>query len=380
MKEIDTLRAALLAWFRAEARDLPWRRTSDPYRVWLSEIMLQQTRVDQGLPYYERFLSAFPTLEDLAGATEEAVLKQWEGLGYYTRARNLHQTARILRDQHGGRFPEEAATLQLLPGVGRYTAAAVASIAFGERVAVLDGNVKRVLSRLFHIADCIDEPAVERDLWRIAGQLVPGRDPGDFNQAMMELGARICVPRRPLCDGCPVADLCRAREAGIEAGLPVRKPKKAVPVQEIVAAAILRDGRYLVGRRPPEGLLGGLWEFPGGKVCPGESHRQALARECREELGVGVEIGGLVASVRHAYTHFKIVLSVYRCTLVEGEPRPHAHTELRWVAPEEFHTLAFPKANHKFLPLLANLGGEDGVDEVDEVDGVDGVDEVDGID
>jgi A/G-specific adenine glycosylase len=346
------IRRALLAWFQAEARDLPWRRTRDPYRIWLSEVILQQTRVDQGLPYYTRFLEAFPTVAALAAAPEHAVLKQWEGLGYYTRARNLHKTAQIVAEQHGGVFPRAAELLQMLPGVGRYTAGAVASIAFGERVPVVDGNVKRVLARLLDLADPVDDTATERLLWQTAQGLVPAREPGDFNQALMELGARVCTPRKPNCDACPVGAYCAAREAGTVAQRPVKRPRKAVPHKEIVVAAIERDGRYLIGRRPPEGLLGGLWEFPGGKLEAGETHQQALARECREELGLEVKVGGLVATVQHAYTHLRVTLNVYRCRPAAGEATPRVHTEIAWVTPADFAAYAFPKANHKFLALL----------------------------
>lgn len=352
MRHAAEIRRALLDWFRAEARDLPWRRTRDPYRVWLSEVILQQTRVDQGLPYYLRFLEAFPTVADLAAAPDHAVIKQWEGLGYYTRARNLHKTARIVVEQHAGRFPQTADLLQMLPGVGRYTAGAVASIAFGERVPVVDGNVKRVLARLLDLADPVDDTATGRLLWRTAQGLVPAADPGDFNQALMELGARVCAPRKADCDACPVGAWCAARAAGTVDRRPVKRPRKAVPHKEIVVAVIARDGRYLIGRRPPGGLLGGLWEFPGGKIEPGETHQQALARECREELGLDVAVGGLVATVRHAYTHLRVTLNVYRCKPAHGDPVPRAHTELAWAAPDEFPNYAFPKANHKFLALL----------------------------
>lgn len=346
------IQRALLAWFEADARDLPWRRTTDPYRVWLSEVILQQTRVDQGLPYYERFVEAFPTVEALASAPEDAVLKRWEGLGYYTRARNLHKAARVLVEDYGGQLPRAPEVLQMLPGVGRYTAGAIASIAFGIAAPVVDGNVKRVLARLFNIEESIDDTATERTLWTLAEALVPAKRPGDFNQALMELGARICVPKSPRCDGCPVEKHCQARRAGTQAERPVRGAKKAVPKKEIVVAAILRDGQYLIGKRPPEGLLGGLWEFPGGKIERGETHAQALVRECEEELGVKVRPGGMIACVKHAYTHLHVTLNVYRCRLVSGKPRPKAHTELRWVAPADFDDYAFPKANHKFLPLL----------------------------
>ena len=354
MRETEAIRKRLLDWFREEARDLPFRRTRDPYLIWLSEIILQQTRVDQGLPYYERFVAAFPTVKALADAPEEAVLKLWEGLGYYTRARNLHAAAREIRDRHDGKLPDTARMLQMLPGVGRYTAGAVASIAFSERVPVVDGNVKRVLARLRHIADPVDDPAVEEDLWAIAEQLVPAHNPGEFNQAMMELGARVCTPRQPRCDACPLAEMCAARIAGVAESLPVKRAKKEVPHREMVTAVIQRDdGAYLIGRRPPEGMLGGLWEFPGGALAPRETHQKALRRVCAEVLGVTVRVGGRVACVRHAYTHFKVTLNVYRCHIEQGEPQAKEHTELRWVLHQDFGTVPFPKGNHKFLALLA---------------------------
>ena len=348
----QTFQKALLAWFDAEARDLPWRRTKDPYRVYLSEIMLQQTRVDQGMPYYERFLERFPTLEALAEAEEEAVLKQWEGLGYYTRARNLHRTARILVDQYGGCFPETPELLQLLPGIGKYTAGAVASIAFDKPAPVVDGNVKRVLARLNAISEAVDLPATEDLLWGAATALLSPKYPGDFNQAMMELGARICTPKSPNCGECPVRRHCEARAANMQDVLPNRTPKKAAPHYDVVVAAICRDGTYLIGKRPSSGFLGGLWEFPGGNLQTGETHQQALMRECREGLGIEIKVGGLIAVAKHAYTHFKVTLNVYRCALVDGTPEARTHTELRWVAPEVFDDYPFPKGNHKFLPLL----------------------------
>lgn len=353
-QDVPGMRRALLRWYAAEARDLPWRRTRDPYRVWVSEIMLQQTRVDQGLPYYERFIAAFPTVAELAQADADAVLKLWEGLGYYTRARNLHKAARLVMEKYGGELPREAEVLQLLPGVGRYTANAIASIAHGTCLPVLDGNVKRVLSRVFNVSAPIDAPETERRMWLLAQSLVSRKQPGDSNQALMELGARICTPRGPDCGSCPIQRQCEARARGVERERPVRKAKGPVPHKEIVVAVIERDGAYLLGKRPPEGLLGGLWEFPGGKVNSGETHADALVRECREELGIAVKPGGLVATVKHAYTHFKVTLNVYRCRIAApaDEPAPRSHTELRWVARADFGAYAFPKANHKFLDLI----------------------------
>jgi A/G-specific adenine glycosylase len=356
MKNARAIRRALLTWFDEEARDLPWRKTKDPYRIWLSEIMLQQTRVAQGLPYYERFLAALPSVEALAAASEDEVLKLWEGLGYYTRARNLHRAAKKIVEEYGGRFPEKAELLQLLPGIGRYTANAVASIAFGEAAAVVDGNVKRVLTRLYDCDVCIDETGGGRRIQEMAEALLPRDRPGDFNQAVMELGARICTPKNPDCAGCPVRRWCEALRMETVAERPVRRKKGPVPHHEMVAAVIARDGAFLIGRRPSEGLLGGLWEFPAGRVPPGESHQQALARVCAENLGIAaIRPGGLVTTVRHAYTHFRITMHVYRCHLEKGDPAPVQHAELRWVAPDDFDGYAFPKANHKFLDLIRGM-------------------------
>lgn len=349
---MNDIHRRLATWFQSEARAMPWRGSTDPYAIWLSEVILQQTRIDQGTPYFERFIASFPTVETLAAASEDAVLKQWEGLGYYTRARNLHKCAKIVVNEYKGHFPNTAEALEKLPGIGPYTAAAVASIAFDEPKAVLDGNVMRVLARLYDIAEPIDMTATRKKLWDLAQKLVPTENPGDHNQAMMELGARICMPKAPRCEVCPLSDSCLARQRGVVAERPCRREKKAIPRHEVVIAAIQNNGRYLLGKRPTSGLLGGLWEFPGGKVKPGESHEQALVREIDEELGITVAVQGLIASVNHAYSHFRVTLTVYRCRLVTGTPLPRSHTELKWVRKADFSKYAFPKANHKFLDLL----------------------------
>ena len=356
-ERIDTaivarIRRALLAWYGRNARDLPWRRTRDPYAVWVSEIMLQQTRIDQGTPYFERFMSAFPTVEALAAASGDAVLKLWEGLGYYSRARNLHRAAALVVRERNGRFPQTCEDWQSLPGVGRYTAGAIASIAFNEAAPVLDGNVKRVLARLFDIAEPVDQAKTIEELWALAAALVSPRRPGDFNQAIMELGATVCTPKAPLCGTCPLQPVCEAAARGTQSERPVKGRKAATPHYEIVVAALEKNGRFLLGKRPPQGLLGGLWEFPGGKVQAKETHEQALKREIREELGVEIRVGGLAAVVNHAYSHFKVTLNVYRCTIVSGTPKPATHTALKWVPRAHFGRYAFPKANHKFLGVL----------------------------
>ncbi|HRK33914.1 MAG TPA: A/G-specific adenine glycosylase [Candidatus Hydrogenedentes bacterium] len=350
--EPKAFRRALLAWYRVHARDLPWRRTRDPYAIWLSEILLQQTRVDQGLPYYERFVETFPTVEALAAANEDRVLKAWEGLGYYSRARNLHKAAKVVVHERRGEFPQSAEAWQELPGVGRYTAGAIASIAFEERAPVLDGNVIRVLSRLYDIEESTDDVRVRNHLWQLMDALVPAKHPGDFNQAMMELGARICTPKSPACATCPVAIHCAARAKGVQEIRPVRKTKQPTPRHEMVAAAICVDGRYLLLKRRAAGLLGGMWELPVGRVNSGETHTGALARTVGEQLGVKTKVRGSLATVQHAYTHFKVTVTVYACDIVEGVPAVVEHDELRWVARSEFKRYALPKVVHKFIAVL----------------------------
>lgn len=334
-------------WYRRNARDLPWRRSHDPYRIWLSEIMLQQTRVDTVRPYYRRFLRAFPTVRRLAGADEHQVLKLWEGLGYYSRARNLLKTARLIVSHHRGRFPESVEELRNLPGVGRYTAGAIASIAYGVSAPILDGNVKRVLARLYCIPENLDTAEIQKRLWIMAEELTPDRHAGDFNQAMMELGAMVCIPKEPRCEVCPVRRFCAAHRNGCQNKLPMPRARKELPHYQIVAALIGRGGKYLIGRRRPEGLLGGLWELPGGKMEAGETPEQAVRREIREELDVSVRPGRHLATVQHAYSHFRITMQVYECRLRQGQPRPLYHTDLRWVTQSDQSHYAFPAATLK---------------------------------
>ena len=349
MRRYREFRKALLAWYQTEARDLPWRRNPDPYRIWIAEMILQQTRMDQGLPYYQRFMGRFPDIHALAAAPLDDVLKAWEGLGYYSRARNLHRTARLIVETLQGTFPQTAAELVLLPGIGPYSAAAIASIAFGEPVPAVDGNVCRVIARLFNY----DQPAGCREavafLQETARTLLCPARPGDFNQAMMELGARICTPRRPACQLCPVAGHCRARKAGTAERLPRKTARTEPPHHHVAVAVIEQNGAYLVGRRPEKGLLGGLWEFPGGKVMTGESLEDALIRECREELGIEVQPKALLATIDHAYTHFRVTLYFFQARLVSGEPAPQIHTALQWADLAALRRLPMPKANLKFL-------------------------------
>ncbi len=294
------LRRRLLAWYHTSARNLPWRDETDPYRIWVSEVMLQQTQVATVIPYYHRFLARFPSVQALAGAPLDKVLKQWQGLGYYARARNLHRAAQKIVDDYAGQLPRNSAELRRLPGFGPYTAGAVASIAFGEATPAVDGNVKRVLARLFAIRGDLARGGDARQLQRIAAALVDPAAPGDWNQALMELGATVCLPKTPRCTECSLREQCQARAQGIEQTLPYKPARKPLPHYHVTAAVIRRNGQILIAQRPPEGMLGGLWEFPGGKQEPGESLAACLRREIREELGVEIEVGQPVAVVKHS--------------------------------------------------------------------------------
>ena len=327
----------LLPWYFKHRRSLPWRDSPAPYAVWISEIMLQQTRVDTVLPYYTRWMARFPDIEALASADLQDVLVCWEGLGYYGRARNLHKAARLVRDELGGELPYAADELRELPGIGPYTAGAIASIAFGQDAPLVDGNVRRVLARVFNLDIPVDGAEGRERLWDIAGAILPRGRAGDHNQALMELGALVCTPRSPDCPACPIQDGCRAHRMGVEAQRPVRKRRAVTPHHIVTAAVIRREGTVLIAQRPKDGLLGGLWEFPGGKVEPDEALADCLHREIDEELGLKIEILDPIGVYRHAYTHFKVTLHAYDCRLAEeGQVvRERGVAAHRWVSPEE---------------------------------------------
>ncbi len=352
------VRERLLPWFATHARPLPWRSPPrDPYRVWVSEVMLQQTRVDTVVGYYRRFLEAFPTVEALAAAREETVLKRWEGLGYYRRARMMLRTARAVVADHGGRFPDTAAGLLGLPGIGPYTAAAVASLAFGEPVPVLDGNVRRVAARLLAETGRADRPETQARLREALRELLPRGRAGETNEALMELGATLCRPRAPRCPACPLRGVCRAWREGDPERFPVL-PRKA-PVPRIrVGAAVTVDGRgrVLVARRPSEAMLGGLWEFPGGKLEPGETMAECVRRELLEELGAEVRVGGRLLTVRHTYSHFHMEMDVHAARIERGRPQALGCAAVRWLAPARLRTLPFSRADLKVIEWIEREG------------------------
>lgn len=299
--------------------------------------MLQQTRVETVLPYFERWMQAFPTIAALAQADLQQVLAVWEGLGYYRRAHHLHHAARIIMQRYAGRLPQSVALLRNLPGIGRYTAGAIASMAFGADEAALDGNIRRVLARVFNVDLPDRSPAGERRLWELAAAHLPRGFAGVYNQALMDLGATLCAPRAPQCGRCPVENLCQARALGLQAQRPLRLAKPKIPHYTVVAAVLTdANGRVLIARRAENGLLGGLWEFPGGKVQADETLTSALSREIREELAVEIQVGAPLGVYRHAFTHFKITLHAFRATLLNGaQPQPLEHSALAWVTPQD---------------------------------------------
>lgn len=345
----ESVAPLLLDWYGREGRELPWRGTRDPYRVWLSEIMLQQTGVATVIPYYQRFLERFPTVRDLAAAEADAVIELWAGLGYYSRARNLHAAARQVMSCHSGCFPESLADLQALPGVGRSTAGAIRAIAFDRKGVILDGNVRRVLCRFLAVTDDPRATATEKELWRWAEALTPENRPHDYAQAIMDLGATLCTPRRPDCGRCPLAGLCCAKVLGLEDELPRRAARKSVPTRMQVALLLERDGRFLVRQRPFSGMLGGLWEFPASEVAEGQPPLVA-ARRLLADLGLAGEPTE-AGRVRHAYSHFKLDLRLYRATLPAGFAVAEA-AESRWISPVEPNDPPLHGAHKKALSDL----------------------------
>ncbi len=362
------LSRALLDWYEIEARDLPWRRTQDPYAIWISEIMLQQTQVDTVLSYYQRFLERFPNLEALAKASVDDVLKAWEGLGYYRRAVNFHRAATIVQNEHSGAIPSTAAQLWQLPGIGPYTAAAIASIAFGEDVPVLDGNVIRVITRLFCIEGDVGKSATKTELLRTLESLVPPGEASAFNQALMDLGARICRPKNPACVSCPVRASCSALQSDRVLDFPHRGPRKAVPHRDVVAGAIwdgepfAENSKLLIAQRKLHDMLGGLWELPGGGVEDGESFEEALHRELDEELAIQVEILEPMMTIQHTYSHFRMSLHVFHCRHTHGEPQPIDVADWTWARPSTLDQYAFPGADRKILEALKGQTTEDAED------------------
>ena len=344
----------LLEWYSTNARQLPWRDHPDPYAIWISEIMLQQTRVETVIDYFNRWMQAFPDIESLANASEQDVLMQWEGLGYYSRARNIHKAAKIIKSEFDGKLPADPTKLQNLPGIGRYTAAAISSMAFGLDQAALDGNIRRILSRLFDISLPIRTPTAEKLFWELAETNLPPGKAGDYNQALMDLGATICLPGKPRCLLCPIQKHCLAFERGVQEQRPVMPEKKPLPHFIVTAAIMQNNHRFLIAQRPSKGLLGGLWEFPGGKQEQNESLPAALKREIQEELGCEINVGEHFGEYRHAYTHFRVNLHAFFCEIVKGEPQPLEATQITWCELHQLTEYPMGKIDRQIAEQLQN--------------------------
>ena len=319
--------------------------------------MLQQTQVNTVIPYYRRFLKQFPSIKALAESPEDDVLKVWEGLGYYSRCRNLRKAAQKIRRELGGRFPRTLEGLMSLPGIGPYTAGAVASISMGQDAAVVDGNVIRVFARLLNDSRDVAKPQTKEAYWGVAERLLPSGRAGDFNQALMDLGATVCRPRAPLCKQCPLHRRCRARAEGMQDRLPNKSRRPPVPHYQIGVGVVWKKGKVLIARRPSSGMLGGLWEFPGGKQMAGEPIRECVRREVEEELNVDVDVGRHMATVDHAYSHFKVTLHFYECAHRSGRPKALGCSAWKWIKPGEIRRYAFPAGSMRVVEAIAALAG-----------------------
>ncbi|MEA3363101.1 MAG: A/G-specific adenine glycosylase [Thermodesulfobacteriota bacterium] len=338
----------LLAWYGHSGRDLPWRNTRDPYRIWLSEIMLQQTTVTAVIDYYQRFLAKIPTVEHLAVSPLEDIIDLWAGLGYYSRARNLHAAARVVVEQFNGYFPDDVELLQKLPGVGRSTAGAISALAFDQRAPILDGNVRRVLCRLFALEEPPRSTSAEKQLWLWSEQLTPVENVHDYTQAIMDLGATVCVPRKPLCDECPLAELCQAYKLGLEQKLPLKQTAKPIPTRYEVALLIEHHGSYLVRRRMTDGFLGGMWEFPTLSLTEGEDPEKKLYSLLADFglTGAAEQVG----TIQHIYSHFRLK-SVAYCKKIEHFPILFEGNN-SWFSLDQLKNMALHGAHKKVLDKL----------------------------
>ena len=346
------IRHHLLKWYATHRRRLPWRETSDPYAIWVSEVMLQQTQVATVVPYYLRFLDRFPTPSHLADADIQDVLKSWEGLGYYSRARNLHRAASMVKSRFDGQVPDDPEQFRSLPGVGDYIAAAVLSIAFGRVLPVVDGNVKRVLSRLLEMEAPVNRSGAHKIFQEPAMDLICPKAPADFNQAIMELGALVCRPKNPACDKCPLSGQCEAKRHHTTSSYPKRDASRKVPHRHVAIGVILKKGKMLVVQRKMEGFLGGLWEFPAVPTSAKQTDGAGVEAMIAMETGLTVALNQRLTRIRHAYTHFRLSGDVYLCRYVAGRVRLKSAQSHRWATLRSLGRLPLHKANHKFLEAL----------------------------
>jgi A/G-specific adenine glycosylase len=350
------IRRSLLRWFDANQRSLPWRLDRDPYRIWVSEIMLQQTQVATVVPFFERFLAAFPTLADLAVADEQQVLRLWEGLGYYRRARQMHRAARIIVGEHGGVFPRDPLAAGRLPGIGRYTVGAILSQAFDARLPILEANSRRVLCRLFARRADPRSPEEQRWLWEAAQALLPQRRSGDFNQALMELGALVCASGIPACERCPLERVCRARQLGIEEQIPLRAKRPEPKTIAEAAVVLVKKGKYLLVQRPARGRWENMWEFPHGPIQPGETHDGAAARILFELTNLEGTIGNELLAIKHSVTHHQITLVCFEALYSKGRFASEFYQKGEWVDATRLAEAPVSSPQRRLARFLAQAG------------------------
>ena len=340
----------LLKWYNSKDYNFPWRNCQDPYKTWLSEIMLQQTQVKIVIPYFNRWIQIFPNLNSVASAHSESILKQWEGLGYYARARNFYKACKIVNDVHMGEIPKDYSTFLMLPGVGPYIAGAVLSIAFNNPIPAVDSNAHRVVSRLYEIPGVFNKSKGE--IKDVLSSVISKKNPGDFNQALMDLGREICIPTQPKCNICPVVNYCNAHINNSINSYPSKIQSKKKPHYNIGVGIIWNKGKILIAKRKENGFLGGLWEFPGGKLEKGENITQWIIREVNEELGIQVQPTSLLKQIKHTYSHFSITMDAYNCDYLHGTPHAIGCDKWQWIWPKDILKLPFPKANHKLFDQL----------------------------
>jgi A/G-specific adenine glycosylase len=340
----------LLKWFKKNGRDLPWRKTRDPYAIWVSEIMLQQTQVITVIPYYRKFLNAFPTVGDLARANLSNVLKVWEGLGYYSRARNLHRASQIVLHRFRGVIPHDVKDLLSLPGIGRSTAGGILSFAFHKDAPILDGNAKRVISRLFAVSDNPTAGKTNHLLWRLSESLVPKGLSNPFNQALMDLGSVLCTVKEPDCARCPLRNACKARASGKSENYPSKRIRKAIPHVESVSAVIKRNGKVLLRQRPPSGLLGGLWEFPNWTMKGKQRSRLSLRlrNHVKKDIGITIKVKKLIGTFRQTFSHFKLTLQVYHCQAINAKRKGN------WVAIQNLHLFPMSRIHRRIADSISD--------------------------
>lgn len=349
--------ARLLQWFSEAMRPLPWRETYDPYSVWISEIMLQQTQMERGVRYFNAWMRRFPDIRSVAEAEEGEILAAWEGLGYYSRARNLHAAAKQILERHGGVIPQSVEAIRALPGVGEYTAGAIAAIAFNTPVPAVDANVLRIFSRICDVDAPVTGKDVRSSVTDLVNKLIPDESPRLFNQALMEFGALVCG-KTPKCQACALSGFCLAFRNGTVSDRPKKGAATRYNVYETVAGIIMREGRVYIQKRPAEGLWAGMWEFPGGRIHPDETPEQAVVSRVLEETTLSVEVEKELATVRHGYTTNRVTMRGFLCQLSGSEPQAaKAAIHGAWIAPEEVEQYAFPAGHRKLLERLGWKGG-----------------------